>query len=67
MWLRHISTEMAKRVNLFLFQGLCVDDAQGQRRLGIQLLDGSCNLDLHPGSSPLIFTLIFTLDLLLEN
>ena len=26
-------------VNLFLFQGLCVDDAQGQRRLGIKLLD----------------------------
>ena len=25
--------------NLFLFQGLCVDDAQGQRRLGIELLD----------------------------
>ena len=40
MWLRHISTEMAKRVNLFLFQGLCVDDAQGQRGLGVQLLDG---------------------------
>ena len=40
MWLRHISTEMAKRVNLFLFQGLCVDDAQGQGGLGVQLLEG---------------------------
>ena len=33
-----------KGVNLFLFQGLCVDDAQGQRRLGIQLLDWGCSL-----------------------
>ena len=52
VWSEELKSLKGEGFNLFLFQGLCVDDAQGQRRLGIQLLDGSCNVISTPTSQP---------------
>ena len=52
VWSEELKSLKGEGFNLFLFQGLCVDDAQGQRRLGIELLDGSCNVISTPTSQP---------------